>query len=76
MIEFKDSTFAVIENRIHAARFERSAVLGEAIGEALAQAWFALRKLFVAGVGHATALKERTNASQPLPEQQRIAAPH
>ena len=72
MTEFKDSTFAVIENRIHAARFERSAVLGEAV----AQAWFALRQSFVTVVGHATALKEQTNASQPLPEQQRIAAPH
>ena len=76
MTEFKDSTFAVIENRIHAARFERSAVLGEAIGEAVAQAWVALRQSFVTVVGHATALKEQTNASQPLPEQQRIAAPH
>jgi len=76
MNELKNSTFYEIENRIHAARLERSAALGEAIGDALVRAWFAVRRLVGAVAGHARALKARTNASEHLPSQRRIAAPH
>ena len=59
MNEFKNPTFSTIENRIHAARLERSA----AIGDAIVRAWFAARRLFVTVAGHATALKARINTS-------------
>lgn len=76
MNDFKDPTFSAIENRIHAAKLERSAALGEAIGDALVRAWFALRRLLGTVAGHATALKARNNASQHLPSQRRIPAAH
>lgn len=76
MNEFKDPNFSAIENRIRAARLERSAALGEAIGDALFRAWFALRRLFDSVAGHATELTARNNASQHLPSQRRIPAPH
>ena len=73
---FKGSTFSAIENRIHAARLERSAALGEAIGDTLGHAWFATRRLLVNVAGHAAELKEKSNASALLPPRQRIATPH
>ena len=76
MNEFKDSTLFAIENRIHAERLARSAVVGEAIGDALARAWFAARRLLGTIAGHATESKARTRASQHVTARHRIAAPH
>ena len=68
MNEFKDSTFCAIESRIHAARLERSAVLGDALG----QVWLVARRLLTTVAGHTTELKARTNASQHLPTRQHL----
>lgn len=76
MSEFKNPTFSAIQNHIHAARLERSAALGEAIGDVLGRAWFALLRLLGSVAGHATALKPRANANQHLPSQRPIPAPH
>ena len=76
MSEFNSLTFSEIENRIHAARLERSAALGEAIGGVVAQAWFAARRLLGVFAGHTRTLNARANASQPLSGRQRIAATH
>ncbi len=76
MSEFNSLTFSEIENRIHAARLERSAALGEAIGGAVAEAWFVARRLAGALAGHTRTLKARANASQHLSVRQRIAATH
>lgn len=76
MNEFKSLTFSEIENRIHASRLEHNAALGETIGGAIAQTWFAARRLLGTFVGHARTLKARADASQHLSVRQRSAAPH
>ena len=72
MNEFKDSTFCAIESRIHAARLERSAALGDALG----QVWLVAQRLLTTVAGHTTELKARTNASQHLPTRQHLTSPH
>ena len=64
MNESKNPTFSAIENRIHAARLERSAALGEAIGDAIVRARLAARRLFVTVAGHATALNLETSVGR------------
>jgi hypothetical protein len=76
MRDSKSLTFSAVESRIQAARLERSAALGEAIGNALSQLWFATRRVVATLAGKARELNVRTNDRQNLTGQHRVATPH
>ena len=75
MNKFKSIAFSNIEDHIHAARLERSAALGEIIGNAFATAWHGAQRLGASLASNFAASKARM-AARPLVGQGRVATPH
>ena len=80
MKEFKTVAFAGFEKVIRDARLTRSAMIGELLGNALAETWFSLRRqadrLAIAIATKQTAFKGRMTTHQHLNGQNHAAAPH
>ena len=80
MNELRTVAFRGFEKQIRNARLTQSAVIGEAIGNVLAEAWFSTKRLGVAlEVAMATryaALKRLSASRQPHEVPRRVATPH
>jgi hypothetical protein len=73
MSESKTVAFSGIEKQIRDAGLTQSAMIGEAIGDALANAWFGAKRLTAAKYA---VLTHRLAAYQRLTVQRRVAAHH
>ena len=80
MNEFKTVAFRGFEKQVRDAGLTQSAVIGEAIGNSLAEAWFCTQRLGVAlelaMAARYAALKRLSASRQPHKGQRRVATPH
>ncbi|MCY7386575.1 MAG: hypothetical protein LH481_00670 [Burkholderiales bacterium] len=80
MKEFKTVAFAGFEKPIRDAGLTRSAVIGEWLGNGLAEVWFSFRRqvgrLDIAKATTQAALKGRMAARHHLGSQRHAATPH
>ena len=80
MKEFKTVAFAGFEKSIRDARLTRSAIIGELLGNALAEGWFSVKRqadrLGIAIATKQAALKGRLAARQHLNGQNHAVTPH
>ena len=76
MNEFKTVTFSGFEKQIRDARLVRSAMIGEAIGNAFATVWFSAQRMgawmkIVIGDNYATLKRHRRHSASS-----QLATPH
>ena len=80
MNELRTVAFRGLEKQIRNARLTQSAVIGEVIGNRLAEAWFSTQRLGVAlefaMAARYAALKRLSASRQPHEGQRRVATPH
>ena len=80
MKEFKTVAFAGFEKSIREARLTRSAMIGELLGNAIAEVWFSLRRqadrLEIAIASNKASLKGRMTLPRHLDGPKHVVTPH
>lgn len=80
MKEFKTVAFAGFEKSIREARLTRSAMIGELLGNAIAEVWFSLRRkadrLDIAIASNKASLEGRMTLPRHLDGPKHVVTPH
>ena len=80
MKEFKTVAFAGFEKSIREARLTRSAMIGELLGNAIAEVWFSLRRqadrLHIAIASNKASLEGRMTLPRHLDGPKHVVTPH